>query len=65
MSSLVSEAYQRNCSCCSTEANLLVGPGVVESRGPEPDGVGWSVVCWIGGLLVVILTFVLVGIIVE
>jgi len=64
-SSPVSEACWRYCSCCSTEANRSVGPGIVESHGLEPDGVRWSVAWQIGGFLVIVLVVVLVGIIVE
>ena len=64
-SSPVSEAHQRNCSCCSSEANHLVRCGIVESLCPEPEGTEWSVACLMGGFQVVVLTVVLVGIIVE
>ena len=61
----LSKACRRNCSCCSTEANLSVGPGVVESHGLEPDRVRLSVAWQIGGFLVVVMVAVLVGILVE
>ena len=58
----MSEAHWRNCSCCSTEANLSVRPGIVESHGSEPDGVGWLVAWRIAGFFVFVLVVVLVGI---
>jgi len=42
-----------------------VGPGIVESHGLEPDGIGWLVACQRGGFQVVVLTVVFVGIIVK